>query len=245
MVTVYLDVEPSEYPIKVLGIAGSPRKGNTEILVKEALEGASEIGAVTTRFYSFHRKRFEGCAATCTTYCMRHGRCVIDDDFNDFMDVWLDADGIIFGAPVYAMGPPAQVKAALDRLGNVLICYFAEKHPRFSKVCATICQGASRWGGQEIAIQFFVEQFLALSCLPIAGDLPESYLGVAGYAGSASDRQGIRQDKVAVTASRNIGRRVAEMSRIVKLGMAVLGDWLPDEYRFTREAIPTGQALPE
>ena len=38
--------------VKILGIAGSPRKGNTEYLVQRALEAAESIGGVDTEFVS-------------------------------------------------------------------------------------------------------------------------------------------------------------------------------------------------
>ncbi len=34
--------------VKILGIVGSPRHGNTEILVKEALKSAEELGNIET-----------------------------------------------------------------------------------------------------------------------------------------------------------------------------------------------------
>lgn len=44
--------------IKIVGIAGSPRRGNTELLVKEALKAAESIGDVETEFISLAGKRF-------------------------------------------------------------------------------------------------------------------------------------------------------------------------------------------
>ncbi|WP_083804472.1 NAD(P)H-dependent oxidoreductase [Methanobacterium lacus] len=42
--------------MKVLGLVGSPREGgNTEIMVKEILEGSSEIGA-ETKIYDLNKR---------------------------------------------------------------------------------------------------------------------------------------------------------------------------------------------
>ena len=38
--------------VKILGCAWSPRHGNTEIQVQEALQAAAEIPGVTPEFYS-------------------------------------------------------------------------------------------------------------------------------------------------------------------------------------------------
>jgi multimeric flavodoxin WrbA len=97
-----------------LGIAGSPRAGNTEIMVRESLDGAAQVSGVRTRFFSFHRRRFRPCTGKCWKYCASHGNCCFEDDFQEFFELWLAADGILFGVPVYHMSVPAQVKAAID-----------------------------------------------------------------------------------------------------------------------------------
>jgi multimeric flavodoxin WrbA len=222
-------------PVSILGIVGSPRKnGNTEIMVNEALEGAGEVQGVQTYSYSFHGKKIGGCLADCLAYCRKNGACVLKDDFPGFMEAWLKADGVIFGAPVYHMGPPAQVKAAIDRLGNVLFTHLGGQMVRFNKVCGAVVQGSSRWGGQEITAQFLVEHFLTMNCLPIAGDKPGPYLGAIGHAEKACKRDSILADEFALRAARNMGKRVAETARIVQAGMAQLAGELPDIYFFSR-----------
>jgi multimeric flavodoxin WrbA len=154
---------------------------------------------------------------------------VIEDDLAPFMNAWLRADWIIFGVPVYHMGPPAQVKAAVDRMGNVLFSYLRGRIPRFNKVCAAVVQGSSRWGGQEIAAQFVLQHFVTRYGLPIVGDKPGPYLGAIGYA-KTWEPDSILEDKFGVEASRSLGRRVAETARIVKAGTGLLSEELPEIY---------------
>jgi multimeric flavodoxin WrbA len=55
--------------MKILGISGSPRaKGNTDILVQEALKAASEMGA-DQEFIAISGKNIKPCngCATCRT----------------------------------------------------------------------------------------------------------------------------------------------------------------------------------
>lgn len=216
--------------VHILAINGSPRhKNNTEKILKEALTGAHSVPGVTSEIFEFKGRKFEGCKGDCIRYCMREGKCCIDDDLNEFLERWLEADGIIFGSPVYHMGPPGQVKAALDRLGNVLFAYLRGKFPRMNKVCGVIVQGSSRWGGQEITIQFFIQSFLTMNCIPITGDMPQSYLGVAGYAQTWSP-DSILEDKLALDSARNLGRRIAETTKIVQAGIQAIKDELPDLY---------------
>ncbi|MDD5616543.1 MAG: flavodoxin family protein, partial [Candidatus Methanoperedens sp.] len=55
--------------MKIVGISGSPRtKGNTDILVQEALKAASELGA-KTEFIALSGKKIKPCngCGTCRT----------------------------------------------------------------------------------------------------------------------------------------------------------------------------------
>ena len=220
--------------INILAINGSPRKkNNTDVMVQEALAGAKEIKGVQTRVFEFSKKKIEGCLGDCILYCGKNGRCVLKDDFNELLDTWLKADGIIFAAPVYHMGPPGQVKAAVDKLGNVLFSYLKGNFPRFYKVCGAIIQGSSRWGGQEIAIQFFTEHFLMMNCLVVTADMPASYIGVIGHA-PTWEPGSIREDQAALKTAGILGRRVAETVKVVKNGLDNLKDELPDDYFWQR-----------
>lgn len=219
---------------QILLVNGSPRsKNNTEILLKKAADGVNSISNTTIKIYNFQEKIFKGCKGTCISYCMKKGECCIDDDFNDFMGKWLEADGIIFGVPVYHMAPPSQVKAVLERLGNVLFVYLKGGFPRFNKVCGALVQGSSRWGGQEITLQFFILHFLVMNCIPVSGDMPQSYLGVAGYA-PTWESDSILEDEVALNSAENLGCRIGEMVKIIKAGINTNKSELPDIYFYKK-----------
>ena len=76
-----------------------------------------------------------------------------------------------------------------------------------------------------------------MNCLAIAGDTPDSYIGAAGLATSALDTKSILNDAVALRTARNVGQRLAQMTRIVKVGLKALGDQLPKEYYFSKEKL--------
>ena len=99
--------------MKIVGIVCSPRKGgNTEILVAEALNAASEKGA-ETEIVLVADKQINPCDA-CDA-CLENGACVIEDDMQDIYQKLENADGIIFGTPVYFNNVSAQAKAVIDR----------------------------------------------------------------------------------------------------------------------------------
>ena len=99
--------------MKILGISFSPRRqGNTEILLGEALQGAKHEGA-EGELYSLSDKEIrpcDGCGA-----CRETGECHIEDDMQSLYHKLLEADGIIFGTPVYFYSMAAQAKTVIDR----------------------------------------------------------------------------------------------------------------------------------
>jgi multimeric flavodoxin WrbA len=99
--------------MKILAVSFSPRKkGNTEILLGEALRGAKAEGA-EVELYSVSGKNIQPCDG-CRT-CFREDSCRIDDDMQELYEKLLAADGIIFGTPVYFFRLTAQGKAVIDR----------------------------------------------------------------------------------------------------------------------------------
>jgi multimeric flavodoxin WrbA len=100
--------------MKIVGIVGSPRKkGNTEILMNEALKVAREAGFETEMFL-MSQKQVAPCDA-CGT-CFEVGNCVVQDDMQELYAMLEQADGVIFGSPVYFGSVSAQMKAIMDRM---------------------------------------------------------------------------------------------------------------------------------
>ncbi len=99
--------------MKVLGIVCSPRlHGNTEIMVQASLAKAQEEGA-EIELVTLAGKTISPCDACYS--CDKTGKCHIKDDMEDIYTKLLEADGIIFGTPVYYWSVSAQAKALIDR----------------------------------------------------------------------------------------------------------------------------------
>lgn len=100
--------------MKILGLVGSYRKyGNTEVLVREALMSASEMGAEVEllRLTDLTIKPCKGCMAC----VFKNAECRIEDDANFFFSKLFEADGIILGSPIYIFGPVGIIKMIQDR----------------------------------------------------------------------------------------------------------------------------------
>ncbi|MDY6836205.1 MAG: flavodoxin family protein [Chloroflexota bacterium] len=99
--------------MKVLGIAGSPRKnGNTDLLLKEVLTGASSAGGQTRliRLAEYDVGPCRHCDG-----CLKTGECIVQDDMQWIISDLRNADRIVMASPVFFMGLSAQIKAMIDR----------------------------------------------------------------------------------------------------------------------------------
>ena len=99
--------------MKVLGIAGSPRRGgNTDRLLTEVLRGAADKGAsVKTIFLS----QLDISPCRHCDGCFTAGECVINDDMQMVYKELAAADRIVLASPLHFMSVTAQAKAMIDR----------------------------------------------------------------------------------------------------------------------------------
>ena len=99
--------------MKILGIAGSPRRGgNTFLLLQKALEGARTEG-VETEFIFIPDLKINPCREC--SGCYKTGKCVVDDDMQVMYPRLQNAEGIIIASPIFFGGVTANLKAMIDR----------------------------------------------------------------------------------------------------------------------------------
>jgi len=111
--------------MKILGLIGSYRKlGNTEVLVKEALMEAQNLGAEVSvlRLTDLRIDPCKGCMAC----AFEQEECRIPDGWCTFRDRVEDSDAVIIGAPTYLLGPAGIIKMITDR--NIAFQAAALKH---------------------------------------------------------------------------------------------------------------------
>ncbi len=100
-------------PLKVLGIAGSPRRhGNTETLLDRFLGGAEASGAGVEKIVAA-RVDVAGCIAC--NGCWDDGLCIVQDDWQDVYQALITADVIALASPLFFWNVTAQAKAIIDR----------------------------------------------------------------------------------------------------------------------------------
>jgi multimeric flavodoxin WrbA len=218
--------------VKILGLAFSPRHGNTEILVKEALRAAEELPDVECSFYSIAGKRIEDCDSDYRCYRMHDPKkpCPsFTDTFDEILPLIDKADGVIYGCPVYWMTVTAQMKAFMDRTMGIEAVGFSWRN----KVAGFITVAYDREGGHETTIRD-MQNWALMQDMIVVGVGPERpSKGIGGYLGAmalqgfpypieSSDPdtlRAVRKDEVGMYAARCVGYRTAEMAKVVKLGL--------------------------
>jgi len=198
--------------MKVLGIVCSPRKGgNTEVLVQEALTGAQTCGAETELLTVWDKdiKPCDGCLS-----CEKTGKCHIEDDVQEIYLKLSDADGIIWGTPVYFFNVTAQAKILIDRS----YALYTPSNKLANKVSGVISVGASlgNLGVWNVFNTFFSVHHM------FSTDF------VSGYARKKGD---VKKDRHAMKASRELGKQIVLMA---KQGLRYPEEYAVPIYRFVR-----------
>ena len=99
--------------MKILAISGSPRKnGNTVTILEEVLRGARDEKA-DVELYSVSGKVIQPCDG-CRS-CAATATCHVADDMQELYAKIVEADGIVFGTPIYFWGMTGQAKTIMDR----------------------------------------------------------------------------------------------------------------------------------
>jgi len=100
--------------MKVLLVNGSPHKdGCTYTALREAEKALNDEG-IETEFFWIGNKPISGCIA-CNS-CAMTGCCCIDDVVNEFRKLAADADGFLFGTPVYYASANGSMVSFMDRV---------------------------------------------------------------------------------------------------------------------------------
>ena len=150
--------------VKIVAIYGSPRrKGNTANLLREAIRGARDSGAVVEEVVLRDQK-----ISPCLEIygCKKAGECAIKDDFQKIRDLILDAQGLILASPIFFYSVSAHTKILMDRFQSLWVKkYWIENVPKnqdiiqrkglFITVGAT--KGKKLFDGALLSIRYFFD----------------------------------------------------------------------------------------
>jgi len=99
--------------MKILEICCSPRKGNTEWLMRKVMEITEKMGA-ETEFITLRDRSIKMCDGCLV--CEKTNACHIKDDMQGIYDKMLSADAIVLGSPDYMDAPTASAMNFIHRM---------------------------------------------------------------------------------------------------------------------------------
>lgn len=185
---------------KILAIYGSPRrKGNTALLLKQAVRGARDAHA-TVEEIVLRDLKISPCLEIYG--CRETGRCVIQDDFQPLYDKLLGCQGLLLASPIFFYTVSAITKSMMDRCQSLWVKrYWIEKTPfgkkEFSRKGLFISVGATKgkrlFEGVQLTVRYFFDTLdmelwkcLLYKGLDFEGDVLEhpAYLDEAYKAGA-------------------------------------------------------------
>ncbi|MDE5855402.1 MAG: flavodoxin family protein [Ruminococcus sp.] len=170
--------------MKVLGISGSTRKdGNTVILINTFFEELHKEN-IETEFIQFADSMIEPCKACWA--CGGRENCVhCRDIFADTFQKMKEADGIVFGSPVYSANVSANMQTFLERAAVV-----ADTNPGLFTYKVGAALAVERRAGAMIAMDtmhhFFLNHemyvvganYWSVACGQLPGDVLKANEGI-------------------------------------------------------------------
>jgi multimeric flavodoxin WrbA len=148
--------------MKVLGILGSPRReGNTEILLDEALRGASDHGGLCEKII-LRDLKITPCLEIYK--CAEDGVCAIQDEMQGLFPKIIQAERLLLASPIFFYSVPALAKAMIDRCQSLWakkyilklpVSPIAERKGVFISVAAT--RGKKLFDGVRLTVKYFFD----------------------------------------------------------------------------------------
>lgn len=102
--------------MKITAFNGSPKadRGNTHVMVSALLEGAAEAGA-STESVLLAKKKIGHCIGCFTCWTKTPGKCVLKDDMEDLLKLYMASDIVIMASPLYVDHVTGIMKDFMDR----------------------------------------------------------------------------------------------------------------------------------
>lgn len=208
--------------LTILGINGSPRKANTDLLLAEALKGVEEVPGLRTETIFLRKHKIEYCIGCfkCFDESDNDWACQVHRDaMDELYEKLANCHGLLIASPVYFGGVTAQLKAFMDRT-EPLLRYTQTKWNAAlrSKIGAALTIGGNRNGGQETTIQS-IHHFFFIHDMIVVGTgsegRPGCYLGAAATTHPQRGRvtDAVLEDELGFGAARLVGRRMGQAAR--------------------------------
>ena len=184
--------------MKVILFNGSPNiHGCTYTALHEIKETLQKNG-IETEVFQVGSKSVRGCIGC--GKCRESGKCIFDDIVNEAIDKIKEADGVVFGSPVYYASANGTMISFLDRLFYAASSYLAYKP-------GAVVVSARRAG--TTATYDELNKYLGISNMLI---VPAPYWNMV-HGNTAEE---VKQDKEGLYIMRQIGENMTWMLKMLE-----------------------------
>ena len=186
--------------MKVLMVNSSSHKeGCTYTALAEIGRALKEEG-ISSEIFFLGNEAMPDCVAC--RRCSDLGRCVFDDDVNKFARMAREADGFVFGSPVYYAHPTGRLITFMDRL-----FYSSGDALEFKPAAAVF---SARRNGQVCSMDV-INKYFSINQMPIVSSTYRNHVFGAAASEVAEDIEGLN-------TMYNLGKNMAWMLKLIELG---------------------------
>lgn len=184
--------------MKVMLFNGSPNIHGCTYTALHEIEETLQKNGIETEIFQVGSKSVRGCIGC--GKCRESGQCIFDDIVNEAIDKIKDADGVIFGSPVYYASANGTMISFLDRL-----FYAASQHLAYKPGAVVV--SARRAG--TTATYDELNKYLGISNMLI---VPAPYWNMV-HGNTAEE---VKQDKEGLYIMRQIGENMTWMLKMLE-----------------------------
>lgn len=188
--------------MKVLLFNGSPHKEGATYTALREIAKELECAGVSAQILQIGSEPFVGCRAC--RGCKGTKRCAFGDDgLNRILDLCEEADGFIFGSPVYYASANGTLVSFMDRL-----FYCGSKTMTHKPAAAVAC---ARRGGTTATLDV-LNKYFTINQMPVVSS---TYWNIV-HSNHGADE--VVQDLEGMQTMRNIGKNMAWLLKCIDIG---------------------------
>lgn len=192
--------------MKVLLFNGSPHKDGCTFNALSQVAKELETAGIEAQILQIGSKAFRGCTAC--GGCKATGQCVLgkEDGLNEILALCREADGFVFGSPVYYASANGTLISFMDRLFYTGGQFLAHKP-------AAAVASARRAGTTATLDE--IQKYFTINQMPIVSS---TYWNMVH--GGNGRGQEAAQDLEGMQTMRNLGKNMAWLPRCIEAGKA-------------------------
>jgi multimeric flavodoxin WrbA len=199
---IYSLIFLEEFDMKVLLINGSPRAGGCTFTALSQVAQTLEEEGIETEIFQLGNGPIRDCIA-CGACAKLDCQCVFSDDcVNELLKKAQEADGFVFGTPVYYAHPSGRILSVLDR------AFFAGSSAFTHKPAFAIA--SARRAGTTASFDV-LNKYFTINQMPVVASTYWNNV----HGACASD---VAQDEEGLQIMRNGARNMAWLLRCIQLG---------------------------